>query len=65
MVIMICLTGGPGCVVMVANMNSDVVVPQDIQTLFGVYGNVVRVKILFKVCVIFQEGLHGSIFDVE
>jgi polypyrimidine tract-binding protein 3 len=35
-------------VVLVSNLNADVVTPADLQVLFGVYGDVHRVKILFN-----------------
>jgi RNA recognition motif-containing protein len=41
-----CQTGG--CVVLVSNLNETKITPDNIFTLFGVYGNVQRVKILFN-----------------
>ncbi|XP_076355114.1 polypyrimidine tract-binding protein 1-like isoform X13 [Tachypleus tridentatus] len=37
-----------GCVLLVSNLNEEMVTPDALFTLFGVYGDVVRVKILFN-----------------
>ncbi|KFQ17337.1 Polypyrimidine tract-binding protein 1, partial [Merops nubicus] len=42
------LTGAGNCVLLVSNLNSEVITPQCLFILFGVYGDVQRVKILFK-----------------
>jgi len=39
---------GTSCVVHVNNLNEDMVKPESLFTLFGVYGDVQRVKILYK-----------------
>jgi hnRNP-L/PTB/hephaestus splicing factor len=39
--------GGPGCVLLVNNIPPKIT-PNDLFTLFGVYGDVMRVKILYK-----------------
>ncbi|XP_075302996.1 polypyrimidine tract-binding protein 3 isoform X1 [Opisthocomus hoazin] len=42
-------TGGPGnSVLLVSNLNSEVITPHGLFILFGVYGDVHRVKIMFK-----------------
>ncbi|XP_008946275.1 PREDICTED: polypyrimidine tract-binding protein 3-like [Merops nubicus] len=38
----------PHCVVLVNNLNTEFVTPQKLFILFGVYGNVQRVKIMFR-----------------
>uniref|UniRef100_A0A8C4NCB7 Polypyrimidine tract binding protein 3 n=1 Tax=Eptatretus burgeri TaxID=7764 RepID=A0A8C4NCB7_EPTBU len=38
----------PNCVLLASNLNSEVVTPQSLFILFGVYGDVHRVKILFN-----------------
>ncbi|RZF46846.1 hypothetical protein LSTR_LSTR011112 [Laodelphax striatellus] len=42
--------GGPGnsCVLLVSNLNEEMVTPDALFTLFGVYGDVLRVKILYN-----------------
>jgi len=45
------LPGGmmtPGCVLLVSNLNEESITPDGLFTLFGVYGDVQRVKILFN-----------------
>ncbi|KFO91863.1 Polypyrimidine tract-binding protein 1, partial [Buceros rhinoceros silvestris] len=42
------LTGAGNCVLLVSNLNPEVITPQCLFILFGVYGDVQRVKILFK-----------------
>ncbi|NXW66539.1 PTBP1 protein, partial [Eurystomus gularis] len=42
------LTGAGNCVLLVSNLNTERVTPQCLFILFGVYGDVQRVKILFK-----------------
>ncbi|KAE8742774.1 hypothetical protein FOCC_FOCC011702, partial [Frankliniella occidentalis] len=44
------LTGQPGgsCVLLVSNLNEEMVTPDALFTLFGVYGDVQRVKILYN-----------------
>ncbi|KFP05032.1 Polypyrimidine tract-binding protein 1, partial [Calypte anna] len=42
------LTGAGNPVLLVSNLNSEVITPQCLFILFGVYGDVQRVKILFK-----------------
>ncbi|XP_022242064.1 polypyrimidine tract-binding protein 1-like isoform X1 [Limulus polyphemus] len=37
-----------GCVLLVSNLNEEMVTPDALFTLFGVYGDVIRVKILFN-----------------
>ena len=44
------VSGGVGCVVLATNLNTEALTPNDLQTLFGIYGNVMRVQILAKVC---------------
>uniref|UniRef100_A0A671S3Z9 RRM domain-containing protein n=1 Tax=Sinocyclocheilus anshuiensis TaxID=1608454 RepID=A0A671S3Z9_9TELE len=39
---------GPGGVLLVSNLNEEMVTPQSLFTLFGVYGDVQRVKILYN-----------------
>ncbi|XP_051983947.1 polypyrimidine tract-binding protein 2-like isoform X2 [Xyrauchen texanus] len=39
---------GPGAVLLVSNLNDEMVTPQSLFTLFGVYGDVQRVKILYN-----------------
>ncbi|XP_071543671.1 polypyrimidine tract-binding protein 1 isoform X6 [Panulirus ornatus] len=38
----------PNCVLLVSNLNEEMVTPDALFTLFGVYGDVLRVKILFN-----------------
>ncbi|KAK2157505.1 hypothetical protein LSH36_190g05025 [Paralvinella palmiformis] len=38
----------PGTVLLVSNLNEDMVTPDALFTLFGVYGDVIRVKIMFN-----------------
>lgn len=38
----------PGCVLLVSNLNEETISPEGLFTLFGVYGDVQRVKILFN-----------------
>merc|ERR1719270_1640786 len=40
--------GGQGCVLLISNMNEDLTQPDHLFILFGVYGDVQRVKILFN-----------------
>jgi polypyrimidine tract-binding protein 2 len=40
--------GGGGLTVLVSNMNEDLMTPENIFVLFGVYGDVIRVKILYN-----------------
>jgi len=40
--------GGQGCVLLVSNMNEELTQPDHLFILFGVYGDVQRVKILFN-----------------
>ncbi|KFO70879.1 Polypyrimidine tract-binding protein 1, partial [Cuculus canorus] len=42
------LAGAGNCVLLVSNLNPEVITPQCLFILFGVYGDVQRVKILFK-----------------
>ncbi|GFG33840.1 hypothetical protein Cfor_11044, partial [Coptotermes formosanus] len=40
--------GSTGCVLLVSNLNEEMVTPDALFTLFGVYGDVQRVKILYN-----------------
>ncbi|EEB19455.1 Polypyrimidine tract-binding protein, putative [Pediculus humanus corporis] len=42
------LPGSGGCVLLVSNLNQEMVTPDALFTLFGVYGDVQRVKILYN-----------------
>lgn len=58
-----CFGGSP--VILVSNLNENKVTPQALFTLFGVYGDVIRVKVLFnkksKALVQFKDAAHAQL----
>lgn len=59
----------PGCVLLVSNLDPQNVTPDDLFTLFGAYGDVMRVKILFNkkdnALIQMREPEHASLAQVH